>query len=62
MQAAPSGQFQKNKWLNQQMGQRTKQTFLHVSYIYETYIYTHTHMYIYICMRHVKLNVHHSTF
>ena len=28
MQAAHAAQFQKNKWLNQKMGQRTKQTFL----------------------------------
>jgi len=28
MQATPTAQFQKNKRLNQKMGQRTKQTFL----------------------------------
>ena len=28
IQEAPAAQFQKNKWLNQKMGQRTKQTFL----------------------------------
>ena len=28
MQAAPAAQFQKNKWPNQKMGQRSKQTFL----------------------------------
>ena len=28
MQAAPEAQYQKNKWPNQKMGQRTKQTFL----------------------------------
>ena len=28
IQAAPAAQFQKNKWPNQKMGQRTKQTFL----------------------------------
>ena len=28
IQAADSAQFQKNKWPNQKMGQRTKQTFL----------------------------------
>ena len=28
IQATPAAQFQKNKWPNQQMGQRTKQTFL----------------------------------
>ena len=28
IQATPAAQFQKNKWLNQKMGQRTKQTFL----------------------------------
>ena len=28
MQATPVAQFQKNKWLNQKMGQRSKQTFL----------------------------------
>ena len=27
IQAAPAAQFQKNKWPNQKMGQRTKQTF-----------------------------------
>ena len=27
-QATPAAQFQKNKWPNQKMGQRTKQTFL----------------------------------
>ena len=28
MQATPVTQFQKNKWPNQKMGQRTKQTYL----------------------------------
>ena len=28
IQATPAAQFQKNKWPNQKMGQRTKQTFL----------------------------------
>ena len=28
LQLAPEAQFQKNKWPNQKMGQRTKQTFL----------------------------------
>ena len=28
IQAAPAAQFQKNKWPNQKMGQRSKQTFL----------------------------------
>ena len=28
IQAAHAAQFQKNKWPNQKMGQRTKQTFL----------------------------------
>ena len=28
MQATPAAQFQKNKWPNQKMGQRTKQAFL----------------------------------
>ena len=28
IQATPEAQFQKNKWPNQNMGQRTKQTFL----------------------------------
>ena len=28
IQAAPAAQFQKNKWPNQKIGQRTKQTFL----------------------------------
>ena len=28
IQATPEAQFQKNKWPNQKMGQRTKQTFL----------------------------------
>ena len=28
IQAAPAAQFQKNKWPNQKMGQRTKKTFL----------------------------------
>ena len=28
IQAAHAAQYQKNKWLNQKMGQRTKQTFL----------------------------------
>ena len=28
IQATPAGQFQKNKWPNQKMGQRSKQTFL----------------------------------
>ena len=28
IQATPAGQFQKNKWANQKMGQRSKQTFL----------------------------------
>ena len=28
MQATPAAQFQKNRWTNQKMGQRTKQTFL----------------------------------
>ena len=28
IQEAPAGQFQKNKWPNQEMGQKTKQTFL----------------------------------
>ena len=27
MQATPAAQLQKNKWPNQKMGQRTKQTF-----------------------------------
>ena len=30
IQAAPVAQFQKNKWPNQKMGQRTKQTFLQI--------------------------------
>ena len=28
IQATPEAQFQKNKWPNQKMGQRSKQTFL----------------------------------
>ena len=28
IQATPEAKFQKNKWPNQKMGQRTKQTFL----------------------------------
>ena len=28
IQATPAAQFQKNKWPNQKVGQRTKQTFL----------------------------------
>ena len=28
IQTAPLAQFQKNKWSNQKIGQRTKQTFL----------------------------------
>ena len=28
IQATLAGQFQKNKWTNQKVGQRTKQTFL----------------------------------
>ena len=28
IQATPATQFQKNKWPNQKMGQKTKQTFL----------------------------------
>ena len=28
IQATPAAQFQKNKWPNQKMGQRTKQTLL----------------------------------
>ena len=28
IQATPAAQFQKNKWSNQKMGQRTKKTFL----------------------------------
>ena len=28
IQATPAAQFQKNKWPNQKIGQRTKQTFL----------------------------------
>ena len=28
IQAAPAAQLQKNKWYNQKMGQRTKQTFI----------------------------------
>ena len=28
MQAAPTAQFQKNKWPNKKLGQRTKQTLL----------------------------------
>ena len=28
IQAAPAAQFQENKWPNQKMGKRTKQTFL----------------------------------
>ena len=28
IRATPAAQFQKNKWPNQKMGQRTKQTFL----------------------------------
>ena len=28
IQATPAAQFQKNKWPNQKMGQRTKYTFL----------------------------------
>ena len=28
IQATPTAQFQKNKWPNQKMGQRTKQIFL----------------------------------
>ena len=30
IQATPAAQFQKNKQPNQKMGQRTKQTFLHL--------------------------------
>ena len=32
IQAAPAAQFQKNKWPNQKMGQRTKQAFILKAY------------------------------